>query len=553
MTPVTLFGESRRQGRRRGLLAALSVAIMAIGSFAAAAQDAGPTLIEIVGKPSPALEAKPPVPDGSKPIPEDHEPTICTAGEFAAGASIYAPTYGYAWSKTAKAWVARPRCYPKWGFLHMSPSQIVQPGRPVTMVATPDEGSNSGQYAPVTGTISWNAPGMIMSGCGPSDLSCTILPNTTATTEWQWFEVHVSMPKTFYVDDPGEFCGGRHLCAGATTNAWAFIGIPPVKFKGEIYGKVTQSRCSKSGCTSEPAVGVVVEGRSKGKLVHGLTDRNGGYRLIVSKGKWSVKPVLEGHKFSPKSAKAKVKTARVGPYDFSTCATADSALDRQVEPQAGARCPSARIEVAFAGKPKSVADFSYQAVDFETDQPVSVFWDDEKVAEFSASAGRTPGAGFTSSLTRDRLFSHRGNIAETTSGEPACWGVLRAEQDGRSVVQNEGPALSSRLGHMVYSTLKAFRPGDYVCELEDKQIASAAAVSVVAIGKTGADASATEFVEIYRPASGKRRVAADTLADAPLCLDLGAAGGGHILLKSRKVSDHYEVAPVQKLTGSCPG
>jgi hypothetical protein len=54
-----------------------------------------------------------------------------------------------------------------------------------------------------------------------------VIPTKVASTEWQWLEFHVSMPRTFFIDSPGDLCGGQHLCAGASTNAWSYVGIAP--------------------------------------------------------------------------------------------------------------------------------------------------------------------------------------------------------------------------------------------------------------------------------------------------------------------------------------
>jgi hypothetical protein len=66
-----------------------------------------------------------------------------------------------------------------------------------------------------------------VSGCGNDDLRCTVVFVKKAAAEWQWGEFHVSMPRTFFVDSPGSNCAGQHLCAGVTTNAWSFVGVPP--------------------------------------------------------------------------------------------------------------------------------------------------------------------------------------------------------------------------------------------------------------------------------------------------------------------------------------
>ena len=166
-----------------------------------------------------AAGSRPPLPPNGKEVSPGQVPRTCAPGEAA--------SQGYYFSDRAHQWVAAPFCYGRWGNLYASGSQIVAAGASVTVTATPSEGSNSGTYAPQTGSITWQYPGKIVSGCGPKSLSCTVIPTTGATAEWQWFQFHVSMPRTFFIDSPGDLCGGQHLCAGATTNAWSYVGIAP--------------------------------------------------------------------------------------------------------------------------------------------------------------------------------------------------------------------------------------------------------------------------------------------------------------------------------------
>ena len=74
-----------------------------------------------------------------------------------------ATTYGSYFSKAANAWMTAPYCYPMWGGLDASPSQIVAAGAKATVTAVPQ--SNSAQYAPETGSIIWTFPGQRVSGC----------------------------------------------------------------------------------------------------------------------------------------------------------------------------------------------------------------------------------------------------------------------------------------------------------------------------------------------------------------------------------------------------
>lgn len=291
-----------------------------------------PTHIEIIGKPT---AARPPVPDGSKPIDADHVPTICTQAEYDAGASIYEPSYGYYFSKVAKAWLPRPRCYPRWGFLVMSPSQLVKAGKAVTMIAIPVDGSNSGEYAPQENAIHWDffSGAKVVSGCGSADLTCTVIPVPADSkyNDWRWFQFHVSMPKTYYIDDPGEFCGGQHLCPGATTNAWGFVGVVPDDFNTEIFGHVTASVCTEDSCKLKPLAGVDVSAESEGgDILHALTDAKGAYSLLVKKGEYTVTPTSGSDSFSPEFEKVVVVNGKAGPVDFSTCGDGSRSATRQV-------------------------------------------------------------------------------------------------------------------------------------------------------------------------------------------------------------------------------
>jgi hypothetical protein len=158
----------------------------------------------------------------------------------------YAPNYGYYYSATTKAWLQAPRCVPVWGNLALMPSQIARPGGAITMTAVPNQGSNSATYAPETKSITWDFPGKKISGCGPADLSCTTVPFAKAGPQWQWALFHVTMPRTFFIDSPGEFCAGQHVCAGFATNAWSFAGLPPAGTPGPLPLGVT--RVCIGGC-----------------------------------------------------------------------------------------------------------------------------------------------------------------------------------------------------------------------------------------------------------------------------------------------------------------
>ncbi len=172
---------------------------------------------------------RPPAPTGVPVVSAGQLPHPCAAGDERYGADGYSSVMGAYFDAKLNTWASAPYCYPVWGNLAASGSQIVNPGQAATIVATPNGGSNSGTYAPQTKSITWSIGGTRQAGCGSADLTCTVVAAKRATGSWQWFEVKVSMPRTFFVDSPGSNCAGQHLCAGVTTNAWAFIGVRPEK------------------------------------------------------------------------------------------------------------------------------------------------------------------------------------------------------------------------------------------------------------------------------------------------------------------------------------
>ena len=91
---------------------------------------------------------RPPAPPGVKVLSPGQLPRTCTTAEHDAGASTSGTTYGSYFSKAANAWMTAPYCYPMWGGLDASASQIVAAGDKATVTAVPQ--SNSAQYAPET-------------------------------------------------------------------------------------------------------------------------------------------------------------------------------------------------------------------------------------------------------------------------------------------------------------------------------------------------------------------------------------------------------------------
>jgi hypothetical protein len=190
--------------------------------------------------------ARPPAPAGVKVLAPGAVPHVCGAGDQKYGATGYGPVYGVYFSKTANAWVQAPLCYPQWGNLQMSGAQIARGGGRATVTATPNQGSNSAVWATKPpGAITWQPAGTPKGGCTPTKLTCTVqLP--AAGAEWQWLMFQVTLPRTYFIDSPGEFCAGVHACPGTATNGWTFVGIPP---KGQEPPLKPADECAGCGPT----------------------------------------------------------------------------------------------------------------------------------------------------------------------------------------------------------------------------------------------------------------------------------------------------------------
>jgi len=159
-------------------------------------------------------------------------PHPCTAEEIAQGLSVNEPSIGSDGKRPgSRFYNPAPYCFPVWGYLAASTPGKVKAGQPFTVTAIPKDGSNSAQYAVSEGDIVWEYPGTVVSGCGPSDLTCTVIPTKRAKRYWQWSMFRVSMPRTYFIDSPGSFCVGIHACPGVTTQAWSFVGVQPKKKK----------------------------------------------------------------------------------------------------------------------------------------------------------------------------------------------------------------------------------------------------------------------------------------------------------------------------------
>jgi len=247
-----------------------------------------------------ALAARPPIPSGGHQLSPGQVPAVCPQG--ATNVDSYGPTQGFYYDTEVDQWVGAPWCYPRWGNLEMSASQVTNAGSAVTFTAIPTDGSNSASFAPDTQSIAWDATGAkIVAGCTNIDLTCTIVPATKAGETWQWVMVHVAMPRTFFVDSPGSNCAGQHLCGGATTNAWAYAGVRPKRSTPAIiHGRVTDP-------DKEPMRGITVTATGASSK-SATTDAAGRYELKVKRaGSYKVRASNGAGAFAPSPATVRAR------------------------------------------------------------------------------------------------------------------------------------------------------------------------------------------------------------------------------------------------------
>jgi hypothetical protein len=291
---------------------------------------------------------RPPAPVGVPQLAPGQLPTVCAGAN---GGSGYSSVSGVYYDSPSNSWLSAPFCYPRWGNLEASPPQIAEAGKAVTVTATPTDGSNSGTYAPQTASITWTLGAKVVSGCLSANLTCTFIPAPKQTHAWQWLEVEVSMPRTFFIDSPGEFCAGVHVCAGVETHAWTWIGVPPDICPGLLAGSAvravshpgpermataTRSGCgatlsghvfvhkcvgSGGGCDSVKVVGadgrsVSVAGPSGHKDT--LTDANGFWQMKVPRGNYTVRIPGAGKSVQPASRSVRAR-GDVRGLDFDVC------------------------------------------------------------------------------------------------------------------------------------------------------------------------------------------------------------------------------------------
>ncbi len=170
-------------------------------------------------------------PGGGHVLDAGQIPTVCTQAEFDAGASAYSSNYGYYWSETSSRWISAPWCYPRWGGLTASASQVADAGDTVTVSAIHDDGRVA-DWIPVQGGMGWSYPGTRVSGCTTTDLTCTVTLGTEGLppSEWAWSEFHITGPGRYFVLPPSYAprCQPDNPCLDTYTNAWSWVGLRPV-------------------------------------------------------------------------------------------------------------------------------------------------------------------------------------------------------------------------------------------------------------------------------------------------------------------------------------
>ena len=177
-----------------------------------------------VGTPTSAGPTTAP-PAGYPEISPGHVPGHCS-GDF----NAYATNYGVYWSEFSHRWVQAPRCYPRWGYLEASASQVIEAGDVVTVSITPDDplvASEIGRQ----GGVSWGYSGTWVAGCGGTELTCTVRIGTPGQppAEWAWSEFRISAPGRAFVLPPSYAprCQVELPCLDTFTNAWTFVGVRP--------------------------------------------------------------------------------------------------------------------------------------------------------------------------------------------------------------------------------------------------------------------------------------------------------------------------------------
>ncbi|MFN8027787.1 MAG: hypothetical protein U0W40_15935 [Acidimicrobiia bacterium] len=156
------------------MVAITVIALLGAATISASARDAS------------AAPTSPP-PSGVQVLTAGQVPGQCTDVDYAAGAYNSASNYGTYWSELSHQWLSAPWCYPRWGLIQMTPSQVVQAGATVSMAVVPDD-ARLGAVIGAHGGMTWRYPGTVVAGCGFFDMSCTVTVGDAASPppEWAW-------------------------------------------------------------------------------------------------------------------------------------------------------------------------------------------------------------------------------------------------------------------------------------------------------------------------------------------------------------------------------
>lgn len=183
-------------------------------------------LATVLSTPQASAAPTTPPPAGAVVISPGQVPGICTQESD----NAYRTNYGYYWSDISNRWVSAPRCYPRWGFLEASPSQVAVAGATITVTARHDDGRIPGWIAK-KGGMAWQYPGTLVAGCTTTDITCTVRIGKPfePPSEWQWHEFHVSGPGRLDILPPSYAprCQADDPCLVLGTQAWSWVGIRP--------------------------------------------------------------------------------------------------------------------------------------------------------------------------------------------------------------------------------------------------------------------------------------------------------------------------------------
>ena len=278
-------------------------------------------VLALAGVPVARGASRPPAPAGLPRVSPGQLPKPCAAGDQKFGFDGNGSVLGVYYDARVKRWVNGPYCYPVWGFLTASGSRIVDPGEAVTIAAMPNAGSNSASYAPITHAVSWTTAGR-RKGCGTDDLTCTVVATRRATGSWQWFQVEVSMPRTFFLNSPGSLCTNIPICPGATTHAWSWIGVrPKASPRVELSGEVVRRERSDPEFRApavRPVRGARVTAKRGKRQFNATTAKDGTYSLSVPRGAYALRISRVTGSTEPKSRSVTANRDTDG-LDFTVC------------------------------------------------------------------------------------------------------------------------------------------------------------------------------------------------------------------------------------------